>query len=111
MALRITADISQQCYQRAMERAAANRAAGRIPTRNADGTYRVESASGTKLYTVRIHNLTTLSASCNCAHGISGGPGVCHHIISACSEEVRRLGGKYTVKPRRALSLSQGFTR
>ncbi len=101
MAIRIERDITTTYLQSAMERAAANRKEGRIPVRQADGTYTVASASSTKLYSVRIINLTQLSASCNCAHGTGEGRGTCWHVVASLAQEVRRLGGKYTIKPRK----------
>ena len=113
MALVITADIQQTYIQSALARAAADRADGRIPVRNADGTYTVPSSTTPDTtYTVVIRNLTQLQASCTCAHGQKADAwGVCRHAVAAMASEVRRLGGRYTVKPRRTLSLSQGFTR
>jgi len=118
MAIRIERDITTTYLQSAMERAAANRKEGRIPVRQADGTYTVASATSTKLYTVRIINLTQLAASCNCAHGTGEGRGTCWHVVASLAEEVRRLGGKYTVRPRKTAPaaasvewIKKGFVR
>lgn len=103
MALVITADIQAQYIQAALARAAADRADGRIPSRQADGTYSVPSSSqGGVTYTVVVRNLTQLQASCTCAHGSKiEARGVCRHAVAAMASEVRRLGGRYTVRPRK----------
>jgi len=117
MAFIITADIQSQYIQAALARAAADRSDGRIPTRQADGTYTVPSSSHEGVtYTVRIHNLTQLQASCTCAHGSKADArGVCRHVIAAMASEVRRLGGKYTVRPRKEAKrptwIATGFAR
>ncbi len=117
MALIITADVQSQYVQSALARAAADRADGRIPSRQADGTYSVPSSSQEGVtYTVKIHNLTQLQASCTCEHGQrADARGVCRHAIAAMASEVRRLGGKYVVRTRKEVKrpawIVTGFAR
>jgi len=104
MAIRIERDITSGFMQRAMERAEANRAAGRVPIRQPDGSYAVPSGTTPDAtYVVKVVNLSQLAATCTCANGQAGNEarGLCWHRFQALTEEVVRLGGKVVVKPRR----------
>jgi len=116
MAIRIERDLTETYIQSAMERAAMNRKAGRVAVRNADGSYAVPSAHSDTTYTVKVINLTQLQASCTCPNGAaSDARGICWHKIQALSEETRRLGGRYVVKPRKTAPtagwIKTGFAR
>ncbi len=77
---------------RAIERAAANRAAGRIATLVGPRTYKVPSSTGDgTAYTVRVFNPSALLASCDCPHGQSTRPGRCWHQVAAICAETRRV--------------------
>jgi len=108
VAIIIEQDITGKYLQAAMERAAANRAAGRTAQRLDDGSYVVPSARTEEAYRVVIVNLTLLQASCDCPHGSrEDARGYCWHKVSAMAEEVRRLGGRYTVKPHRRRTVAE----
>jgi len=113
MSIRIERDITERSIQAALARAAADRQDGRLPVRQADGTYAVPSSSTEGVtYTVKIYNLSQLAASCTCEHGQRpDARGMCRHAIAACAEDVRRLGGRYSIKPRKALKLMTAFAR
>lgn len=101
MAVVIERDISGKHMQAALQRAAANRDAGRTAQRLGDGSYFVPSSRGGDAYRVVIVNLTQLQASCDCPHGSQPeARGYCWHKVAAMAEEVRHLGGKYRVRSR-----------
>jgi len=88
----------------ANERAYANRAAGRVVTRNSDGTYTAPSskADGTA-YLVTIVNVGALQASCTCPHGLhADAKGKCWHVAAALAAEVRRVSHKAAPQADRA---------
>ena len=91
----ISSPITQE-WIAANERAATNRQAGRIVTRNADGAYSAPSSKGDgTTYTVTVVNVGTLSAVCDCPHGQhADARGKCWHCAAALAAEVRRVSRK-----------------
>jgi len=80
-------------WQRAAERAHANRQAGRTVSLVTPGTYECPSskADGT-VYTQRIVNVGQLQATCDCPHGQHAeARGHCWHSAAALAAEVRRV--------------------
>lgn len=76
-------------WQRALARAAADRAAGRVPERIGCKTYRVPSESGGEARIVTIQSVVRLEARCTCPAGERGI--VCKHAASAIDLAITRI--------------------
>lgn len=76
-------------WQRALARAAADRAAGRVPERIAARTYRVASESGGEPRIVTIQSVVQLRAVCTCPAGERGI--VCKHAAAALDSAITRI--------------------
>ena len=68
-------------WERAFVRGTADRQAGHIPERIADGHYRIPTKKPNYSYEVRIQSAVSLQAHCTCPAGSVGIP--CRHAASA----------------------------
>jgi|GEM_PF-6573396 hypothetical protein len=82
-------------WLRAVERAAADRKAGRMPTRIGCKTYRVPSSTTAAAHIVTITSLVKLLATCDCTAGQRGL--ACRHAAAALCEAARYIAQQQPV--------------
>ena len=76
-------------WERALLRAATDRAAGRTPERIAPRTYRCASATNRPAHTVVIASAVRLQATCDCPAGERGL--ICRHAAAALDAAITRI--------------------